>query len=116
MKKIIIAMVVILVMSLTVMAQGEVRVVSFETIGHQELQDDKKVDVVDHCYVIMFTDYGEESIKVEVSEEEYKKLYTAWHNEFEAEKEEHENRWYVKTLKWCGDAAENVKDFVVFWD
>lgn len=98
MKKIIAMVMVILVMSLTVMAQAEVKVV-----GTNVLEWDDAT-----CYYITVEYHDGTTEVVEVDENSYKGIL----EDLEAAEEEHNNRWYVKAQKWIIGAW----DVVTFWN
>lgn len=66
---------------------------------------------VKHYYVSMTADSRGYSMKREVSRSVYYELLA----EEKADKEYHDNLWYVKAWNWTTTAAHNVVDFVVFW-
>ena len=60
----------------------------------------------------MTTEYSDEIIQIQVDEETYELL----NRDVEAEKEHHDNLWYVKAGNWCVGAFNDAVDWVTFWD
>lgn len=113
MKELCIVLVVILVTSLTGMAQAEMRVVGYESnvlIG----SPDSEFEHVDseHYYLDVETDRTGETKRIEVDKDTYE-LYL---NELEAEKVHHDNLWYVKAYKWSATAVSDAVDWITFWN
>lgn len=110
MKKIVAIVLIILVMSLTGMAQAEARIKTIKWTDWTDYEVDD--NGVEHYYVEITPDMSETSYIQEVSREVYYELMLG---QIEAQ-EEYESRWYVKAWKWTSTAACDVADFVVFWD
>ena len=103
-------MVVILTMSLVGMAQAEVRVAD---VRKQEIIQYDTGKVVDTYYEALVTmDRIDDYHWVEISEFVYVECLA----EIEAEKNHHDNLWYVKAGRWFSTAATDVVDWVTFWD
>lgn len=117
MKQLAIVLVVILISSLCGFAQGETRCVGF---SENKLESPLTGEVKAVSYnAVLKTDYTGETRTIEVSEETYELLK----NEYEAEREHHDNLWYVKAGKWfvgagnwCEGAFNDAVDWVTFWN
>lgn len=103
-KFIVVVLVLSLVMSLTVMAQAEVRNVVPST---EVTADTPAIDIVEiataHHLAKVYT--GNVTCDIHFGNEEDV-----------SEEEPHKDPWYVKTCRWCSNAAIDVADFVVFWN
>ena len=67
---------------------------------------------VDHYYVFVTRDSCDYTVTREVSRTLYFELLA----EEQASQEYHDNLWYVKAWNWTTNAANDVADFVVFWN
>lgn len=114
MKKIIAAVMVILtVISLTIMAQAEMRVTGF---GYCGPVNEEGVCKPEKWVVYHESDHGDDRLSIEVSQNDYNRIVAAYEEEQKAIKADHENRWYIKATNWVCNAGKDVADFIVFWD
>ena len=101
---------VILTMSLVGMAQAETRIVD---VRKQEIIQLDTGNVVDTYYeALIVMERIDDAHWVEISQ----KVYDAYLAELEADKDHHDNLWYVKAGRWCSTAASDVVDWVTFWN
>lgn len=113
MKQLAIVLVVILVMSLTGMAQAEMRVVGYSAEKMVGLPGTELEEVLgEHYYLDVETDRTDEAKRIEVDYD----TYEMYRNELEAERTHHENLWYVKAGNWCVGAFNDAVDWVTFWN
>ena len=117
MKELAIVLCVVLITTLCGFAQAETRCVGF---SENQLIDPLTGEVKAVSYnAVLKTDHTGEIREIEVSEETYRLLKS----EYEAEREHHDNLWYVKAGRWfvgagnwCEGAFNDAVDWIVFWD
>lgn len=110
MKQLCIVLVLILVTSLTGMAQAETRLVG---IGTDNFVDPITEEVVEtHYYANVVTEYSSEIVQIEINQETWETLM----RERQAEQDHYDGLWYVQTCRWCEQAAIDAVDWITFWD
>jgi len=112
MKELCIALVLILVMSLTGLAQAEVRLATMPELKDEYDYDGDGVADETIYHAEMIVDGSEWVTILNVDES----VFEAILDEQEREQKAHDGLWYVQTCRWVSTAATDVADWVVFWD
>lgn len=113
MKQLAIVLIIILVTSLTGMAQAEMRVVGFHESTMTGMPDTEYEETLSvRYYLDIEMDRTGETKTIEVD----KDTYDMYLDECEAEKVHHDNLWYVKTCNWCAGAFNDAVDWIMFWN
>lgn len=110
MKKFVTMMLVVILVTSLSMAQAEMRCVGFNTSYFTNPFTGEETEF--KYWVTIETDYTDEILNFEVDKE----TYEGFVRDFEAKEDHLNNRWYIKTWKWCSTAAADVADFVTFWN
>lgn len=112
MKELAIALCFVLVLSLTGLAQAETRLVTMpELKSEYDYDGDGVVDETTY-HVEMIVDGSEWATVLTVD----KNVFEAVLEEQEREQEAYDGLWYVQTCRWVDTAANDVVDWIVFWD
>jgi hypothetical protein len=109
----VVMVLVILVMSLTLTAHAETRVVDFANSVKTVCDEDGKFCGFEHHYYLtLYNDTSETFSEVEVPYE----VYIEALKEKNTEEERYNSRIDVQVCRWTAQAACDVWDFVTFWD
>lgn len=110
MKQLCIVLVLILVTSLTGMAQAETRLTG---TASSSLVNPFTDEVSNTTYYASFTtEYTNETVEIVIDQEAYDALM----REKQAEQDHYDGLWYVQTCRWCEQAAIDAVDWITFWD
>lgn len=110
MKELCIALVLILVTSLVGIGQAETRVTNiWMEQGRNPITGEMTPA---HYYAKMSVDSNGETAIVQIDEQTYEMIV----RDREEAQARYDNRWDVKTCRWCANAATDAWNWVSFWD